>query len=196
MSEINRILIGGSAGSIENLQYLLHDLEFTNLPPVVCAIHYSGTLPLLSTLNIKGSDFNVKYVERPLTLERRTIYVPHNNYHIILEENGDQVRLFEGESFSYSKPSIDLLFLSCLGQEAKTTLAILLSGANTDGQQGFLELSRAGAMCAVVNPDISQFSTMPSAGLKAVPSAYIVNKKDTINSLIERINDTQIKCTN
>jgi len=196
MSEINRILIGGSAGSIDNLQYLLREQECISLPPVVCAIHYSGSLPLLATLNTDKAGIKVKCVDSPLTIKSNTIYIPHNNYHIILEENGSRVRLYDGESFSFSKPSIDLLFLSCLGQEAKTTLAILLSGANTDGQQGFLELNRAGATCAVVASDISQFSMMPDAGLEVVPSAHVISQEDTIYSLIKRVSDTRSLCTN
>ncbi|MGX5173846.1 chemotaxis protein CheB [Aliikangiella sp. IMCC44653] len=182
MNRIKRILIGGSAGSLPQLSDLLLQSEGA-LPPIVGAFHrssdfyiesYIKNIPQISLIN----------VENPVKIKPNGIYVSSGQYHLLLEERGSIARVYDDDRFSYGKPSIDLLFYSCVGIEARSTLAILLSGANSDGAMGLEALSSAGAKCCVMEPNECQFRSLADSALRLTPSALIINKYSSLKAMI------------
>ncbi len=181
---INRILIGGSAGSIKDFLYLTKNLDNSMLPPIICAFHQSKHMTL-NSLIATNCKLKLQYVDRSMNLEPNTVYVSKPGYHIIMTNDGNSVQLFDDEHFSFSKPSIDLLFYSCFGHESISTLAILLSGANNDGMSGFESLFDGGAHCAVVAPEDSAFNYMPKSGLEVVPTAKLIHSSENLNYVLK-----------
>jgi two-component system, chemotaxis family, protein-glutamate methylesterase/glutaminase len=182
MNTIKRILIGGSAGSLPQLSNLLLQSEGL-LPPIVGAFHrtsefyiesYLKSIPWVTPVN----------VDIPVKIKPNRIYVSGSQYHLLLEERGAIARLYDDDKFSYGKPSIDLLFCSCTGIEARSTLAILLSGANSDGAMGLKVLKLAGAKCCVMEPNECQFRNLTDTALKLTPNAVVINKNSSLKAMI------------
>lgn len=123
---------------------------------------------------MKMANFTCETAKNEQWLEQNTLYIGDGHYHVFLDEEGNRCRLFDDAAYNYSKPSVDLLFESCCGKEAKNTLAIVLSGANKDGAQGLKKLHQAGATCAVADPQFSAHPNMPDAALKSVPDAEVI----------------------
>ncbi len=174
---IRRILIGGSAGSIAQVTELLRELVPENAPPLVLLVHLDGGEQQERLCQVVGEmiPFPCEVVQHGTRLEAGKLYTPHSNYHLLIEPETNTCRLFDDEPFSYAKPSIDLLFGSCVGPEAEHTAAILLSGANEDGARGISELHAEGGLCAVADPALSLFPTMPAAALRRQPALRVLN---------------------
>ncbi len=160
-----------------------------SLPPIVCVVHLrestNGKELLRAFRNLL--DIRCELASHNQRLKAGTLYVADGHYHLYLDDFGSEIRLFDDDTYDYSKPSIDLFFASCAGSEAKTTCAILLSGANHDGSKGLKRLADAGGLCAICAPDQSEYDTMPRSALTQVPSAQVIAAGDEHNWLYKRI---------
>jgi two-component system, chemotaxis family, protein-glutamate methylesterase/glutaminase len=171
-----RILIGGSAGSIELVENLLSGTSAIVLPPIVYACHImnDNSVNRMCELLNKKLPLNVSIAEPGEKLVSNNLYLAPAGYHILLEDNGETFRYFDDGPFLSSKPSINLCFMSCCGREARSTLAIIASGANSDGAEGIRALSLRGATCAVADPHTCQFDMMPKAAINALDDYQLI----------------------
>ncbi len=164
----DRILIGGSCGSLDLVDKLFAGGQWENLPPIVYACHITketGVNHLCELLN-KKLPLEVSIAEPGGKMANNHLYLSPAGYHILLEDSGTTFRYYDDGPYLSSKPSINLFFMSCCGHEAKKTLVILASGANNDGAEGMHALSLHGARCAIVDPDYCQFDDMPRAAMR------------------------------
>jgi two-component system, chemotaxis family, protein-glutamate methylesterase/glutaminase len=187
-THIERIIIGGSAGSLEQLLILFSYTQERKLPPVIYACHMLDGEDVMHLKDSLASNLPiaVNIAEPNQTLMAGNLYITPGKYHLILEEQGNVCRYYDDEPYNCSKPSIDLLLFSCCGIEAQTTCAFLLSGANNDGAAGFAKLANLGATCLVADPEQSLFPMMPQSALKAVPDAHIIDV-EAKSSWLERV---------
>ncbi len=174
---IETIVIGGSAGSLEQLPLVLQNLSPQNCPAILLAIHLKQTQGGTKMHEVLDSMLKLDCVEAKdgLPLTTGTLYCAHPNYHLVHDPDQRCCQLYDDEPLAYAKPSIDLLFNSFCNQHAKNTLAIVLSGANSDGSEGLRNLFDSGAHCVVADPTLSHFRTMPEAALARVPNATVLN---------------------
>lgn len=171
-----RILVGGSAGSIEQMLGILETIKYVNSPPIIVVMHmaefsnhkqFADLLQSCTSLKVMKATNNQQ-------LQDNTVYLAAGNYHVLLSEEGQIMHLYDDEPYNFSKPSIDILFYSCIGAEAKSTKALLLSGANSDGAESIRALYEAGADCVVVDPKECRFKQMPLAALKLNPELEVL----------------------
>ncbi|GAA0854392.1 hypothetical protein GCM10009114_09950 [Aliiglaciecola litoralis] len=147
-----------------------------SLPPVVYACHMTQSEGVNRVRDALNSCLPIPVlVATPgVELAREHFYVSPAAYHLLLEDEGRVFRFFDDEPYLASKPSINLFFMSCCGHEARSTLAILLSGANTDGADGLHALNRSGACCAVADPEHCQFDIMPRTAASLLENIQII----------------------
>lgn len=176
-ASIDRILIGGSAGSFNQIITLLEGLPPETGPPVVLLLHMGAKDKnnKLCEVMSKMLTLSCHTARHGMHLEAGKLYVPCPDYHLLVNPHDNTLRLYDDDPYSFAKPSIDLLFSSCAGPEARHTMAILLSGANDDGAQGLASLYAEGATCAVADPELCQFPAMPLAALKREPELIRLN---------------------
>jgi two-component system, chemotaxis family, protein-glutamate methylesterase/glutaminase len=175
-NRFERILIGGSAGSLALVEKLLSGSPWLDLPPIVYACHImnDNSVNQMCELLAQKLPLNVSIATPGGELVNNNLYLAPAGYHILLEENGTTFRYFDDGPFLSSKPSINLFFMSCCGREARTTLAIICGGANSDGAEGIRALKLRGASCAVADPEHCQFDMMPKAAIKALDEFHII----------------------
>jgi two-component system, chemotaxis family, protein-glutamate methylesterase/glutaminase len=183
-----RILIGGSAGSVEQLIQIFSTLNAHECPPIVVVLHQSEKKDIqeLGEILQKYTSLKIQAVRHSLVIHNEMIYLATGNYHVLLNDEGKHLQLFDDEPYEFSKPSIDILFSSCLGTEAKSTKAILLSGANRDGAAGLRSLYQSGASCAVVSPDDCKFARMPLAALELTEQIQALPLNDVCKWILLR----------
>lgn len=176
MSRFKRILIGGSAGSITLVEKLLSGSPWLNLPPIVYACHImdDDSVNRMCELLAQKLPLNVSIATPGGDLVKNNLYLAPAGYHILLEDSGKTFRYFDDGPFLSSKPSINLFFMSCCGREARSTLAIIGGGANSDGAEGIRALSLRGASCAIADPEYCQFDMMPRAAINALDEFQII----------------------
>jgi two-component system chemotaxis response regulator CheB len=148
------IAIGASTGGVEALFALLSALP-PGCPPVLVVQHMpaSFTASFAARLD-RECAVSVVEAQDGATVERGTVYIaPGGGRHMQLAagQGGvpaiagrSRIRLVEGPAVSGHRPSADVLFAS-VAALGPAGVGAILTGMGSDGAQGLLAMSRAGA---------------------------------------------------
>jgi two-component system chemotaxis response regulator CheB len=185
---INRyqlLIIGGSAGSLEVLVQLLPALHKNLKLAIVVVMHRkAGESMLVDVLGGKTT-WPVKEAEEKENVEAGTVYVAPSDYHLLFEKN-KTFSLDFSEKVHYSRPSIDVSFESAADAYGATVIAVLLSGANSDGSEGLNLIRNAGGIAIVQDPLEASVAYMPQQAIDNFQVDYIADTK-TIVDIINRL---------
>lgn len=166
------VVIGGSAGSFKALMNLLPLLR-PPLSPILMILHrkndFESSLALLFSAHC---GLRVKEAEDKEFLMGDTIYIAPPDYHLLVEEDGS-LSLDRSEKVLFSRPSIDVTFLSAADAFGPRLMAVLLSGANGDGALGMKAVQKAGGATLVQDPKEAELPAMPKAALALISPTYI-----------------------
>jgi two-component system chemotaxis response regulator CheB len=175
MSDIEAIVIGGSAGALEALLVILPALPEQVWCPIAIVLHLPPAQPnLVPEILSRVSGRAVHEAEDKAPLRDRTIYVAAPNYHLLIERNRS-LSLSIDEPVHHSRPAIDVLFESAADAYGPAVAGLILSGANHDGAEGLFQIRQAGGVAIVQAPATASSSMMPEAAMRRVgPSAHVV----------------------
>jgi two-component system chemotaxis response regulator CheB len=81
------------------------------------------------------------------------------------------------------RPSIDVLFESAAEVFETSLIAVLLSGANSDGAQGMVCVKQLGGLGIVLSPQECEFNTMGRAALERAQVDYVVGMEEIVSLL-------------
>jgi len=81
-------------------------------------------------------------------------------------ETSRRFALSVDQRVSFARPSIDVLFESAAEAYRDTLIGIVLTGANSDGADGLLQVRQGGGLAVVQEPSDAEVSTMPAAALE------------------------------
>lgn len=161
------IIIGGSAGSLEVLLYVLPELNIQLSIPIVIVLHRKATNDtMLPQLLASKTKIPVQEVEEKSAIRNNCIYIAPADYHLLIEKD-KTFSLDFSEKVNYSRPSIDVSFQSAAEVYGPGLTAVLLSGANTDGTEGLREVKKNGGKAIVQDPESAEVDFMPKAALEA-----------------------------
>ena len=121
-------------------------------------------------------------------LKKGNVYFAPSDYHLLLEPD-ESFTLDSSEPVLYSRPSIDVTFQSVADVYNDQVIAILLSGANTDGADGICYIHAKNGFTVVQNPDSAEVRTMPEAAITKC-SADLVLTNLEIFSFMETLATT------
>ena len=175
MSDIEAIVIGGSAGALDALLAIVPALPDWILCPIVIVLHLPPAHPSLvpEILSRACARAGHEAVDKA-PLRDRSIHVAAPNYHLLIERNRS-LSLSIDEPVQYSRPAIDVLFESAADAYGPCVAGLVLSGANQDGAEGLCKISQAGGVAIVQAPATASSPMMPEAALRRVgPSAHVV----------------------
>jgi two-component system chemotaxis response regulator CheB len=172
------IMIGGSAGSLQVIMKLLPDLRLFLPVTIVIVLHRkpSHDETLVSLLSTKTS-WPVREAEEKEPILPGHIYIAPPDYHLLVESD-HTFSLDVSEKVNYSRPSIDITFESAAEVYGPALLAILLSGANADGQQGMHNIKAAGGTCIVQHPASAEVAYMPMQAIGNVEIDAILHAEE------------------
>ena len=158
------IVIGGSAGSLEVIFYMLERITTPKFPIVIVLHRKSSSDSLLAEVMSDHSLLKVKEAEEKEPLENGIVYLAPSDYHLLVEKDRT-FSLDYSEKVNFSRPSIDVSFESIASVYGSGTVGILLSGGNTDGVKGLASIKSSGGMCIVQDPDTAEIAFMPEHAL-------------------------------
>ena len=188
MSDIEAIVIGGSAGALDALLAIVPALPDQILCPIVIVLHLPPAQPsLVPDILSRVSARAVYEAEDKAPLCDRTIYVAAPNYHLLIERNRS-LSLSIDEPVLYSRPAIDVLFESAADAYGPRVAGLVLSGANQDGAQGLSQIQQAGGVAIVQAPATASCPIMPEAAMRRVgPCAHVVRLEDIATFLTKLV---------
>lgn len=179
------VLIGSSAGAIEALSALLPALPAHYPLPILVVVHLPPQRDSqLAELFQARCNMRVVEVEDKEPLLPGTVYFAPPDYHLLVESRS-RLALSSDEPVQYSRPSIDVLLESAADVFDSGALAIILSGANSDGALGLRKILDAGGSGVVVRPDEAAAAAMPQAAIEANPAARVLSLSEIRELLLE-----------
>jgi len=160
------IVVGCSAGGLSALHQLLGAFAGPLPVPMVVVCHSgSEDMRLFCELLASRSGLTVVEAEERQQPEPHHIYVAPSGYHLLMERNG-RFALSVDPRVAFSRPSIDVLFESAADVWGEHLIAVLLTGANSDGAEGCARVRRCGGTLIVQDPETAQVPVMPAAALE------------------------------
>ncbi|MDR2959216.1 MAG: chemotaxis protein CheB [Stenotrophomonas sp.] len=160
------LVIGASAGGVAALQSVLGALPATFPAPVLAVLH----LPRDRTSRIAEvltpcCALPVREAEDKQPLQPGTVTFAPPDYHLLVEDAAS-VALSVDAPVLYSRPAIDPLFESAAAVFGQQVLALLLTGASSDGSEGVAAVRAAGGHAWLQCPEEAEASMMPASALQ------------------------------
>jgi two-component system, chemotaxis family, protein-glutamate methylesterase/glutaminase len=173
--EPEAVVIGASAGAVEALSAILPALPRDFRLPVVAVVHIPPDRPsAMANLFQAKCQIPVREAEDKEPLAAGTIYFAPPDYHLLIEAD-KSLSLSGDEPVYFSRPSIDVLFESAADAYGPALIAIVLTGANSDGAKGLQAVVEAGGIAIVQDPGDAFASAMPAAAIQMCPGAHVMS---------------------
>jgi two-component system chemotaxis response regulator CheB len=178
------VVVGASWGGLAALNCLIGGLPPDFEAPVAVVQHRSRHADnLLASLLQDITPLQVVEVEDKEPLVPGSVYIAPANYHMLIEDG--YLSLTTDPLVRFSRPSIDVTFLSAADTYLSSTIGVVLTGANDDGARGLRHIVDRGGRAVVQDPATAESPVMPHAAQRAVPEADVVP--------LERIADHLVK---
>ncbi|QWT21423.1 chemotaxis protein CheB [Bacillus sp. NP157] len=159
------VVIGASAGGVHALRELLACLPVGFGAPVLVVQHIPRDRPSgLAALLDDTCALPVAEAQDKQPLCPGVVLFAPPDYHLLVEDR-ETVALSRDEAVLYSRPAIDPLFESAAEVFGDGLLAILLTGASSDGSAGLAAVRREGGIAWVQDPDEAVAPTMPASAI-------------------------------
>ncbi len=180
-TDIELIVIGGSAGSLQVIIEMVKKLDNTTPVPIVLVIHRKAQSgDVLRTLLQQFTKIAVIEVEDKTMVEDNTIYIVPADYHLLFE-NTKWMSLDSSEKMNYSRPSIDVTFRSAAEIYGKNLIGILLSGANADGVEGLSYIKKNNGQVWIQDPETAEIKFMPEHAIEEIEYDLIITPAGLAN---------------
>jgi two-component system chemotaxis response regulator CheB len=167
------IVIGASLGGMMTLRRVLKPLPATFPIPIAAALHrHKDSNNALVSLIQLATPLEVREVVDKEPIRPAHIYLAPPDYHLLVEK--DCFNLSVDEQVQYARPSIDVFFESAADAFGPALIALVLTGANTDGARGAARIKACGGIVAVEDPATAESPVMPEAARVAAQPDFVL----------------------
>ena len=171
MAEI--AVVGTSWGGLAALHQILGALPSSfNLPIVVVQHRHKDSGQFLPRVLQDDTRLSVCEVEDKSPIVGGSVYIAPANYHVLVERG--HLSLSTDDPVAFSRPSIDVTFISAADTYRAAAVGVVLTGANSDGARGLKRIADRGGLAIVQRPDTAESPVMPAAALRFVPAARVL----------------------
>jgi two-component system CheB/CheR fusion protein len=155
--------VGASAGGLEAFSHLLRVMPRDAPLALVVVQHMSRTQPsLLPEILSRRTALRVLLATDEVKVESGCAYVIPPGTHMTVIDGHLRVRPRpEGRA----SVQVDALFRSVAEYYGEKSVGVILSGALSDGAEGFVAIKAAGGITIAQRPDEAQMESMPRAAI-------------------------------
>jgi two-component system chemotaxis response regulator CheB len=176
------LAIGISTGGPEVLKNLFDNLSETFPLPIVVVQHITeGFLESMVAWLNTSSKAKIKVAEHGEALFPGHIYFAPNGYQMGVKQN--KINLKRPDSKIRICPSVEYLFSSLLAENARHTIAMLLTGMGSDGAKELKDLRAGGALTIAQDENSSLVYGMPEKAIQLNGANYVLNPSQIIQIL-------------
>jgi two-component system chemotaxis response regulator CheB len=168
-------VFGTSLGGLKALSTVLAAIPATFAAPIIAVQHRaadSSGQPLAPLLQAH-TRLTIREADDKMLLEPGTVYLAPADYHLLVEAPG-LLALSTDAPVRAARPSIDVCFETAAEAYGAALLAVLLTGASTDGAAGVAAVKARGGRVMIQDPMTAESRVMPAAGIAAASVDYIV----------------------
>lgn len=175
---IEILVIGASAGGLNTLGWLFQNITNPFPVPILVTKHVGHRDEKgMKTFISRASQLPVEVAMDKQPIEAGRVYLAPADYHMQIEEKGI-ISLNQDDRVSYARPAIDVLFQSAAVAYGASLLAVILSGANSDGVAGLQVVRRGGGVTVAQDPETAELGIMPNAAIQAGCVDYVIGLKE------------------
>lgn len=180
------IAIGASTGGTQAIESVLSNLPATT-PGTVIVQHMPQyfTAAFAERLN-QTCQMEVREARDNDLVVPGVALVAPGNHHMVLQRSGSQylVRIKDGPSVHYQRPSVDVLFHSVARSAGKNAIGVLLTGMGADGAKGMLAMKDSGAYTLAQDEQSCIVFGMPKEAIKLAAVDEIVPLSNIAQAII------------
>lgn len=163
--------VGASAGGIQALEYLFKNMPVVQGLAFVVVQHFPPDLKSsMDKLLARFTEIEIKTAIDGMKIERGFIYLIPPKFNLTVQ-NGTLNLAVKGSGYS-PHLSVDIFFKSLAKDFHEQAIAVILSGAGSDGSEGVLEVSQNHGLVICQDLDSAKFDGMPKSAL----ATNMVNK--------------------
>jgi two-component system, chemotaxis family, protein-glutamate methylesterase/glutaminase len=177
------IVIGASAGGVEALKQLVHELP-ANLPAAVFVVLHvppHGTSLLPQILSRAGKLPAVHPKDRQ-AIQPGHIYIAPPDRHLLIHQG--YMTLSLGPRENGHRPSADPLFRSAARAYGSRVIGVVLSGALDDGTVGLIAVKARAGISIVQDPSEAMHTGMPTSAIEHDHVDYILPVQEIASTLV------------
>lgn len=165
ISKYKAIVMGASAGGLAAISFILEELPANYPLPILLVQHrIKDQRQLLEEILQTKCRLKIKQADEKEPIRAGTVYIAPPDYHLLLEHN-HTLSLNNDKPVCFSRPSIDVLFESAADACKTKLIAIILTGANSDGARGTAAVKKMGGLTIAQDPEEAEYPFMPNAAL-------------------------------
>lgn len=159
------VVLGGSAGAFRVFSDIIGSLPADFNLPLLLVQHLHPNDQGLFTRNLASvTSLRVIEASDKERIEPGRVYAAPADYHLLVERTGT-IALSTDERVNWSRPSIDVLFESAARVWGEQLIAVILSGASSDGTAGIKAVKAAGGLTLAQDPATAEYPLMPQAAI-------------------------------
>src|SRR5262245_52516697 len=175
------VVIGSSAGGIDALTTLVSTLPKDLPAPILVAQHLDPRREShLGDILARHSTLPVRTVTDREPLTPGTIYLVPADRHVLITDH--EVSLQEDGGRGGPRPSIDRALSSAADAYGEGLIAVILTGAGSDGAAGARHVKASGGTVVIQNPETASYPAMPQS--LASTTVDVVADLETIGPLL------------
>jgi two-component system, chemotaxis family, protein-glutamate methylesterase/glutaminase len=177
------VVVGTSWGGLHATRAVLRDLPAGFPAAVVIVQHRAPDSSPRTFIDFVGEACALPVLEATdkQPLEPGKVYVAPPDFHTMVED--DHLALSVEAPHEFSRPSIDVLFVSAAEATRGRCVGVVLTGANSDGAAGLARIVELGGVAVVQDPAGAERAEMPRAALQAVPDAIVAPLEEIAHHL-------------
>lgn len=173
LPRLDAVVVGASAGAVEALSALLPGLPAGGALPLVVVVHMPPRRKsLLPALFGPRCAMRVREAEDKAPVAAGTVWFAPPDYHLFIEHDR-HFALSVDDPVNYSRPSIDVLFESAAEAYGAALMAVVLTGANSDGAAGAAAVRKVGGFVVAQEPAGAEVDVMPRAAIEAAQPQFV-----------------------
>ncbi len=179
--------IGASAGGVQALQVLFDALPEKTGAAFVVVVHLDPDLRSeMPNILSARTRMPVLQVGDPVPLQPDHVYVipPDRRLHI----SNDEIATAEFEEPRGRRAPIDSFFRS-LAEQHGDGLAVILTGAGSDGAVGVRALKESGGIILVQDPNEAEFPSMPRSAIATGIADFVLPLRELAQRLTELVRE-------
>lgn len=177
------MVIGGSAGGLTGIIYILEQLCPDFPTPIVIVLHRRNDRDsTLTALLGHKTTLLVKEAEDKDVITPGIVYLAPADYHLLIEKNYS-FSLDHSEKVQFSRPSIDVTMQTAAEAYGSGLITILLSGANADGTAGLEATRHNGGISIVQDPAEAFAPFMPQSAIDQLVTDHTMNMAGIVTLL-------------
>ena len=175
--------IGMSAGGLEVASTFLRAMPANSGMAFVIIQHLDPTREsLLADLLQRETTMPLVQVEEGMRVEANHVYIIVPAKTLLIEDG--ILRLIEPEEKRGLRHPIDKFFTSLAQDQKEKAIAIVLTGAGSNGTAGLMDIKQAGGLCIAQEPKTAKFDSMPRHAIASDVVDYVLAPEDMPKALL------------